>query len=240
VTGDYRDPQIPDLREGNIRFRPQDEKFIADLYLGETAYLDQQIGRLLEALRKLGRQGRPVILVFTADHGEELWDHGDWGHGNSLHQELLHVPLFIQAPGVEPRVITNTVSHLALVPTLRELTGLPPDPGAEARSLLSGATNDAPCFSSQNVYYHPLTALRQGPHKIIHNLAHDSFLYYNLADDPREINPQDPAAVADAQPLIDQLRQHEADMAAKALHNTSSRDLDAAANRRLKAVGYIQ
>ena len=68
-----------------------------------------------------------TLVVITGDHGEELLEHGLIGHGRSLSQDVLHVPLYVRPPrGTEGRTIASPVSLLDVVPTILELTGLPP------------------------------------------------------------------------------------------------------------------
>lgn len=117
---------------------PAELALIERYYHEEVAYLDRCLGRLLAALRGAGLLENAIVLV-TADHGEELADHGFWSHGFSLHREMLHVPLLLVAPGLESGAGTVTsvpVSLLDVAPTLAALAGLPPDGHSDGRSLL--------------------------------------------------------------------------------------------------------
>jgi arylsulfatase A-like enzyme len=106
-----------------------------DLYDGEIAYTDHQLGRLLDRLRAGGRWARTVVLV-TADHGEEFGEHGTFEHGASVYQPLMRVPLVLRVPGRGPGVVTGVARLIDVGPTLRELTGLPADPDAQGESLV--------------------------------------------------------------------------------------------------------
>ena len=95
-----------------------------------------------------------VLLVVTADHGEEFGEHGRLGHGTNLHREQIHVPLLIRWPGtLKPGRIDTPVSLIDIYPTLVELLGLP-DPGTlRGRSLvplLQGRCRAHPGRSSPN------------------------------------------------------------------------------------------
>jgi arylsulfatase A-like enzyme len=70
-----------------------------DRYEGGLAYVDTQIGRLLDALRQRNRL-TSTVLVIAGDHGESLGEHGEQQHGIFLYQSTLRVPLVIYAPGV--------------------------------------------------------------------------------------------------------------------------------------------
>src|SRR6185503_7018362 len=99
-------------------------------YEAEIRYFDRELGRLLAGLRARGLFER-ALLVFTADHGESLGEHGYWfSHGQHLHQELVHVPLLVRPPGgVAPaRRVSAPASHLDLFPTVLGVFGLDPGP----------------------------------------------------------------------------------------------------------------
>ncbi len=67
-----------------------DLNHIISLYDGEIAYVDKQIGRLLEHLSALGLTQKTLIIL-TADHGEEFLEHGNWFHGHTLYEECVRV-----------------------------------------------------------------------------------------------------------------------------------------------------
>jgi arylsulfatase len=67
-------------------------------YDGAIAFADDQLGHLVEALRRSGQLDR-TLLVVTADHGEEFYEHHNWRHGNQLYNEVVHVPLMFRFPG---------------------------------------------------------------------------------------------------------------------------------------------
>ncbi|MSR62990.1 MAG: hypothetical protein EXS08_11150 [Planctomycetes bacterium] len=123
-------------------------------YDAEVAFVDQEIGRFVEALRARGELERTTI-VLSADHGEEFWEHGAFEHGHSLYDELVRVPLVLvrpheQRPG---SVLDVPVRTLDLMPTVFELLGHAPVDGFEGESLLPLLGGAAP---------EPRTALLDG------------------------------------------------------------------------------
>jgi arylsulfatase len=97
-------------------------------YEAEIRYFDRELGRLLDGLRARGVLEH-ALLVFTADHGESLGEHGYFfSHGQNLHRELLRVPLFLRPPGgaATPGRSAAPASHLDLYPTLLAAFGLEP------------------------------------------------------------------------------------------------------------------
>ncbi len=97
-------------------------------------YLDEAVGRLVDSL---GRRGvlNNTVLVITADHGEEIMEHGWLGHGGSVYLPALWVPLIVIEPGVVPagRVVPDAVSPRDLAATILDLLGA--DPALPGRSL---------------------------------------------------------------------------------------------------------
>ncbi|HTQ81290.1 MAG TPA: sulfatase-like hydrolase/transferase [Thermoanaerobaculia bacterium] len=124
-TGNY---QIPDM----ARDLPQ----IQALYDSEIHYADRYIGKLLSTLSPAALKN--TLIVFTADHGEEHFDHGGWKHGQSVYEEQVHVPLLLRWDGHFPAGsrIQGTVRLLDLLPTLVAAAGGPADPSLEGGNLL--------------------------------------------------------------------------------------------------------
>ncbi len=105
---------------------PADElRGLTDAYDGSLAYLDRQLGILLEQLRAQGVLENTIIVV-TSDHGELLGEHGLLFHGNSLYAPLLHVPLLVLSPGRVPAAarVAEPVSLRDLAATLLDVAGV--------------------------------------------------------------------------------------------------------------------
>lgn len=117
----------PAVREG---FR----RGINDLYDAEVSFVDDQIGRFLDALGETGVLDRSLVL-FTADHGEELLERGEYDHGHSFFDELLRVPLIAWAPGVQPGRRGTAVSLLDVMPTVLDALQIEPPPSLPGLSL---------------------------------------------------------------------------------------------------------
>lgn len=130
----YFDPHAPYLPHEGISEAFGTEKPI-DLYDGEIAFTDQHLGRLFEAFERLGF-AENTIVVLVADHGEEFGEHGQFGHGYDLHEEVVHVPLVLRVPGLSPRRVPDLVPTVDVFPTLLELCGVKPKGDIEGRSLL--------------------------------------------------------------------------------------------------------
>jgi len=113
-------------------------------YDGEIAAVDQEIGRVLDALRASGAWGR-TLIVFTSDHGESLGEHDYYfDHGNDLFDPCLRVPLVVVVPGAAPGVRSPALaSTLDVLPTVLDIVKLPYPANLAGTSLAGAAAGRA-------------------------------------------------------------------------------------------------
>lgn len=106
-------------------------------YDEEIAYVDHQLGVLLSAWDRVGRD---YVVVVTADHGEEFWERGSWGHAHTLFPEQLHVPLVVAGSGITAADHAHRVGLEDLAPTLAGLAGVahPEGDGVDRSQELRG------------------------------------------------------------------------------------------------------
>ncbi|HEX7183814.1 MAG TPA: sulfatase [Thermoanaerobaculia bacterium] len=117
---------------------PRDVQHLNALYDASVEGTDGIAASLLDGLRSAGRLER-TIVVFTADHGEELYAHNQYlYHSCSVYQTTLHVPLGISAPALIPAGarVPQTVELIDVMPTLLALLGLPVPQVQHGRSLV--------------------------------------------------------------------------------------------------------
>jgi iduronate 2-sulfatase len=91
-------------------------------YYASVAYMDAQVGKVLDALQQSG-QADNTIVIFTSDHGYHLGEHDFWAKV-SLRDESAKVPLIIRVPGKRPAVCDSLVELIDLYPTITSLCGL--------------------------------------------------------------------------------------------------------------------
>lgn len=112
------------------------------VYDAEVFDLDAALRELFLGLERRGVLERTIVVV-TSDHGEEFLEHGGLGHGRSLYDELIRVPLLIRMPGQTQRVdLGAVVSHVDLLPTLLAWVGAAEAPAAEGRDLAALLAGD--------------------------------------------------------------------------------------------------
>jgi arylsulfatase A-like enzyme len=115
--------KIPDVVGGHQNiFRPVSDELkekIINLYKCEYEFFDFWFGYFIQNLKKLKLYDRSMIILFS-DHGEEFFDHRGWGHGQSLYNELVHVPLMIKFPAQLHRgaTVEANVGLIDLIPTI--------------------------------------------------------------------------------------------------------------------------
>ena len=218
-------------------------------YVGEVEYCDKMLTRVMATLKASGLWDTSIV-VFWSDHGEEFWEHEDWGHGQSLYNELLHVPLMIHLPGqTEARRVTAPVSLLDVMPTLLDLCHLPAPADLRGRSLAPTLRGQANKLAPLKVYLEgpvrgpTLAGLMLDHEKLIYNVAEDEFSLYDLATDPGERHdihgtPRAP----DTRALERELRAwSDAALAmVDRYQRTSSVQLPPEMRRRLRDMGYAQ
>ena len=93
-------------------------------YLGEIAFADSQIGRLLEALEQRALLDRTIVIV-AGDHGESLGEHGERDHGVFIYENVLRVPLIVRAPALAPFRVGEVVRLTDVMPTVLDLLDVP-------------------------------------------------------------------------------------------------------------------
>jgi arylsulfatase A-like enzyme len=149
--------------------------------------IDAAIGRLLDHARRT--LARDLVVVVTADHGEEFGEHGGVYHGSALYDEQVRVPLLIVAPGMTPRRVLAPVELVDLAPTLAGLVGVARAPTMRGRDLRPWMLappepgSDTPAvFSAVNTR----KMVRHGQWKLIADLAYDVDELYDLTADPLE------------------------------------------------------
>jgi len=255
------DPEADEAIDSNTFVRDmlpdmddEDWRNLIDLYDGELAYLDANLGRIFDSLEKAGIDDDTIIVV-TADHGELFGEHGLAYHFKALTEEETHVPLIIRFPPGIPKGqrIATTVEVNDVLPTILELTGVSTDAPMDGQSLveLSRAGDSAQGSESAEAFTYLLREPdKRFPHTAPGHLfgvkrGHTKYVwssgglheFYDLEQDPaahRNLYGEDerPEVAADAARVAAWRKRF-------GLEDIQEEKLDRVTRDRLKALGYI-
>lgn len=226
------------------------EKFdnLVAQYDGAIAYVDDQLGKLFHELKKRGLYDHTIIMV-TADHGEEFYGHKGWGHGKSLFNEVIRVPLVIRYPNLfrGGQNLQTVVRHIDLMPTILEWAGAPAPDSAEGRSFASlmrepdEATVSPPVYSEvihENSYAR--SVIENGLKLIeVHVYDQEAWLLYDLLQDPHEQNPLN----VETHPMAPKLKQLISSFSKRAVLKAvtpEKAEIDSDTVERLRSLGYVR
>jgi arylsulfatase A-like enzyme len=239
----------------------------SDRYDTEIAFADRHVGRLLAALDRDPALAADTLIVFLADHGESLGEHGNWGHGRDLFEPALRIPMGIAwpgkiVPGKSPRAISALATQLDLAPTVLGLIGLPIPPTFQGFDwsgvLLRG--EPAPhrktwhqahrgAVLSRDEAHHARrsglleVAVLDGASKEILRVEHPEnpeVRTFDLATDPGEVHPGQGRKKARAtKPSTDLERWLREVRAGLAASDDLPADVDPESIERLRALGYV-
>jgi len=231
---------------------PAELAALTDSYDACVHDVDAEVGALLDALAARGLLDETIVVV-TADHGEEFFDHGGFGHGHSLHRELLHVPLIVRAPDRLPagRRVATQVRLIDVVPTLQELLDLAPAvdaPRLDGESLLpllrerdADPAPARPAFASVEWGGSRALATRDGERTLIvaREGAEERVLVFDPRADPLEQRDLS-ADPREAETVAATVRALKAFAESTAAGRAASRDaaLDPATKSLLERLGY--
>ena len=189
----------------------RDLEHILALYDGEIRFTDHHVGEILDKLDEIGVADE-TLLIITADHGDEFFEHDNKGHHRSLYDEVLRIPLVVRLPGGgrAGEVVDEPVTLTDILPTMLEAAGIPAPPDLDGVSLLPLIDGEA---SGRDAIYSAFfdkrgfnlqTARRTREGKVIQHfnrITHPKrapLEYYDMQADPQEQNdlaPERPPAM---------------------------------------------
>ncbi|MFQ5793163.1 MAG: sulfatase-like hydrolase/transferase, partial [Acidobacteriota bacterium] len=157
-----RPPDISDLTRMVVERippgAPEEVEYLKNLYDGEVAYVDQHLGRLIQALQAAGLYDESLI-VLTADHGEAFYEHELWQHSELLYEEVTHIPLVVKWPkGRHQGSVSRLVSQLNIFSTILEEAGLDfsyPDTPSLSRHVENGGEIAGPSMVLGEITWEP-------------------------------------------------------------------------------------
>lgn len=255
----YIDPHEPYSPPGPFNTKYSDSKMNENerniaLYDGEIAYTDKHIGEISQTLEELNISNKTLVILIS-DHGEEFYEHGGTGHGQSLYEELIRVPIIMKYPSFLPadNIETDRVGIIDIMPTILEILDVSSDNHMEGVSLLSLINKNGPV--DRNDYIFGETYLGRFTGKAV-SYKNWKYIYtesselrdisklgpeelYNLDIDPNELNNiinQKPEIV---QTLRTKLSFYNQYVKEKAVSSPEKANIDEKTKEQLKALGYV-
>lgn len=247
-----------DWRALDKELTPEEQRYVAALYDSGIVELDRAMGEVIEGLDERGFLERTIVVV-TSDHGEQLWEHGGWRHGQNLYDEQLLVPLLLYLPpaladelGVEPgTVIERQVELVDLYPTLLDLLGVERAHPVQGRSLLplltGGELVPRDAFAENtNIKAWERKMFRSDRFKFIKSIprggarargAEEGFELYDLRRDPGELADVSTRHAEVVRRLDERLTALGASL--QGLDEELPADLDPELRKQLEALGYL-
>jgi arylsulfatase A-like enzyme len=224
--------------------------WIHRLYLGEVRAVDDAVGRLTAELKRLGMYDDTLIVVLS-DHGEELWEHGAYGHGHTLYDELLHVPLLVKLPrSATSGAVDVPVSTASVMPTVLSLAGSPLPAGYPAADLLPLRSSlpqegvEQPLFSLGLNRFEDRRSVRFGRFKYVRWDQTGREELYDLAADSGErhdLSPHGPPELAVGRELLAAFVEQSREARRRLrLGEGEEADLDGGTRARLRSLGYVR
>ena len=224
---------------------PSNVDRVRERYLGEVAFNDASFGQLVDFLKQRNLWENTVVIL-TSDHGEAFWEYGQAGHGKSLHEEVLRVPLILH--GADDRLlpgqrIQRPVSLIDLAPTLLDLAQLPIPKGLDGQSLLERKPKPSPILAGLDLDQHRLQSALEPPYKLVRNLNTGTQSLYRLDDSTAEAIPVDPTRdplARKAQARLEAALDESQSPSGRTLPKTRARRIPGRVEESLRALGYIE
>ncbi len=226
---------------------PYRERFADSPYDGEVAFVDAQIGRLIEKYRAAGRYESSLIVVM-GDHGEGLGEHGEETHGFFVYNSTLHVPLLMRFPEGEygGQRVAQVVESIDVAPTILQQLRLPRGKEMQGTGLIGnirrqraskGTTGYGESFYAKYHFgWSSLTSFQDDRYKFIRAPRKE---FYDLQADPGETRNLYESRTAHAEQFGQQLDQLVAKYGSESGLDQKHDEMDLETQQRLQSLGYI-
>jgi choline-sulfatase len=180
--------QLGAIKAGKLHVNDNDKAYLEALHDAEITGSDAIFKTFIADLKAMGVYDTSVVVV-VSDHGDQFYEHGSVGHGDTVYQELTHVPLIIRAPGLFPKghVVHADVEIMDLYATLLDLAGIKPAPSVQGTTLTPLALDEVGQTprAALTVDGQIARGLKVQRYRLVHHGPGRIELYDELAD-PRE------------------------------------------------------
>lgn len=238
------------------KLSPDDQQYLKGLYNSQIRYIDENVQRIISYLESAHLYDDTIIII-TADHGEEFFEHHNYEHGHTLYNELLHVPLILTGGRFEHKTVQKTVQLIDVMPTVLDLLQIAISNGyCQGVSLYNTiAAGDAvpeggKVYATGTLYFDKKFTAICGDKKVIFNtgdtsnqnpmIGHASaerFEFYNLLHDPLEQEPLTEDADAEFSKIKEMLLRFSTAASPDARQKAT---VDKSLEEQLKSLGYVQ
>jgi arylsulfatase A-like enzyme len=207
----YSEPHAPYISHKGFDFssvgKRDEAQMRTDNYDSEIAYTDNEIGRLLEKIDAMGLRSNSLI-IFVADHGESLGEHGYVGHGRNLYEPCMNIPFAMAGPGIPSGVREDAlVQIIDLAPTMLGFAGISTGEKMLGMNLMPYIQKQKP-WPDRDIYLEtyrgalPNEDLQEvfdmekplwigfcrQDMKVLYSMRFSRWHLYDLGSDPREVN----------------------------------------------------
>ncbi|HKP57081.1 MAG TPA: sulfatase [Polyangiales bacterium] len=235
---------LEQIKIGKLPLNARDKVRLEALYDGEISYHDVHFAAILDGLDKRGLRDDTMVVV-TADHGEEFWDHGSVGHGHSNYDELLHIPLMVRIPGLTDgnAVLRGNVGLVDIAPTILDAMGLPIPDTMYGRSFLPELRGEGPAAPRASVsqFMSGIKTVASGRYKLIQR-GLDQPALYDLSADPhetRDLTAERPLALRYTRGLLGLTMARSTSGKTTRVYKRESTTIDRETEAQLRALGYV-
>lgn len=226
------------IKSGKVKTNARDRRRLEALYDAEVTYHDIYFGKIVEGLKERGLF-EDTVMVFTSDHGEEFFDHDSVGHGHSMWEELLHVPLAIRWPGMtsEGQKFETSAGLVDVLPTLCEILAIECATSGESLVPLMKRGRDLSTRTSVSGFMDGWRAVHIGRYKLIHRTL-GKFQVFDIVEDPGETKDLAPNSPILTRYLRAMLGLKLEETRTKKLKKKKTQ-IDATTEAQLRALGYV-
>lgn len=242
ITGDTKRK----IQSGAMNLSEAQAQELRDAYDSEILFNDYEIGKLLEQMDHRGYKN--VMVIYTADHGEEFLDHGDITHGQSLYDELVRVPLIVGGTGLPDasrgKRTKRPIELIDIMPTILDMEGLPLPPFIQGRSFASALMEGADDEELEAHGYSQMPGaetVSDGRWKLIRSSDESAFQLFDLVADPDELNSLT-ASEAETAEALNELLNGWTTVNLNLFDEIQPQDtapLDPEIEERLRSIGYV-
>lgn len=207
---------------GELKLLPQEKKMLLDLYRSELKYVDRKIGDLIEKLDGAGYLNEDTYVFIMGDHGQQFLEHGDFGHGVYLYEELCNVPLLVYNDNLKTKKEKTFASGIDIGPTILHIADIAPPVSFLGTSIFTANSNrdiilqegrykrNDFIIKGNSVYLDIgkyKIGLINGSYKYIMNSCGQDELY-NLKEDPKETKNLVDEEAEKAEEFKSKIREH--------------------------------